>query len=673
MKCELKKENGMLAIYINGKAYAPVSFKSFRPAKKNISDFYTAGIRLFNILSSGIISAVGVPYSLYGESWVDEYTYDFDPIDRQIALFMEHAPEAYFALMLQLDTRPWWLKKYSGYPDSFRKLAQMEADPRWRAAAAAYMQAVLQHVEKNYGDRFYGYFLLAGTTTEWFSDNSFEDASPISEAAYKTWRNNLSAYIPSKECRETDEKIVFLDCQREENLIQYRKFESWQRSDTILYFAKKAQEVLKHQKLLGLYFGYIFELDGSRLWNTGHLDYERVFLSEDIDMFSSPVSYAYRAQDCGSHQMLTSQTLTANNKLYFIEHDQTTCLVPDTIEGQYFVHPNKAKTIEEDINLLRRDFLLAAANGCAMWWFDMFQGWFYNKKLMTEITGMVKASKLLFSAGYRSVSEIAVIVDPESMYFINKNSRMNTILLGDQRGELSLIGAPYDIFSSCDIKNIDTTQYKFFIFLDQFKVNPAADAFIAKLKDAGKAMLFVYAYNILDTKYDIAQMSKALGFNIIENPYQEDTIYLCNGSSWTTCAPKPCLAIAEDITVLGWYQNSKKAAFGYKKEKNALLAFSGLGTVSHAALTLLLKEAGVHQYTTSDEAVIYANHAMLGIYHLQERDMVLRLPYDSIFVDLFNGRREYVSKNCCLTIPYSQQRAKLFLKKEYAGQEYSTE
>lgn len=250
---------------------------------------------------------------------------------------------------------------------------------------------------------------------------------------------------------------------------------------------------------------------------------------------------------------------------------------------------------------------------------------------------------------------------------------MNTILLGDQRGELSLIGAPYDIFSSCDIKNIDTTQYKFFIFLDQFKVNPAADAFIAKLKDAGKAMLFVYAYNILDTKYDIAQMSKALGFNIIENPYQEDTIYLCNGSSWTTCAPKPCLAIAEDITVLGWYQNSKKAAFGYKKEKNALLAFSGLGTVSHAALTLLLKEAGVHQYTTSDEAVIYANHAMLGIYHLQERDMVLRLPYDSIFVDLFNGRREYASKNCCLTIPYSQQRAKLFLKKEYAGQEYSTE
>ncbi len=665
MKCELKKNNGMLSIYIDGEAYAPVSFKSFRPTKKNITDFYSAGIRLFNILSSGIISAVGVPYSLYGESWIDEYTYDFTPIDRQIALFTENAPEAYFALMLQLDTRPWWLKKYTGYPDSFRKMAQMEADPRWRAAASAYMQAVLRHVEEKYGDRFYGYFLLAGTTTEWLSDNSFEDASPISEAAYKVWRKDPSALIPAKECRETDEKIVFLDCCKDENLIQYRKFGSWQRADTILYFAKKAQEILQHKKLLGLYFGYIFELDGSRLWNTGHLDYERVFLSEDIDMFSSPVSYAYRAQDCGSHQMLTSQTLAANNKLYFIEHDQTTCIVPDIIEGQYFVHPNKVKTIEEDINLLRRDFLLAAASGCAMWWFDMFEGWFYNETLMNEITEMIRASKLLLSAGYRSVSEIAIIADPESMYFVNKNSGMNTILFGKQRGELSLIGAPYDIFSSCDVANMDTAQYKLFIFLDQFKANPAVDAFIAALKAAGKSLLFIYAYNILDAEYNTAQMSRALGFNVTKNPCHEDTICLCSGSSWKVCAPRPCFAVTEDITVLGRYQNSKKAAFGYKKEKNGLIAFSGLGTVSYTALTLLLKEAGVHQYTASGDAVIYANHAMLGIYHILESDTNLLLPHDDVFVDLFNGGQEYSSKGCRLVVPYARQRAKLLIKKEY--------
>ena len=50
-----------------------------------------------NILTSGVTSAVGVPYSLFGESWVGLETYDFSPIDRQIELFMK----AYTVLSLE--------------------------------------------------------------------------------------------------------------------------------------------------------------------------------------------------------------------------------------------------------------------------------------------------------------------------------------------------------------------------------------------------------------------------------------------------------------------------------------------------------------------------------------------------------------------------------------------
>lgn len=661
MKCELKKENGSLGICINGTVYPPLSFKSFRPTERNITDFYNAGIRLFNILSSGIISAIGVPYSLYGESWIGENQYDFSVIDRQIELFIRHAPDAYFALMLQLDTRPWYLAARPNYPNSFFNLAQMEADPCWRQAAAAYLQAAIRHVEEKYGDRIYGYILLAGTTTEWFSDNSCEEPSPFIETAYKAWRNSPDAIVPDKAAREAEESPVFLDSKKDENTIKYRKFENWQRADTILYFAQKAQEILQHQKLLGLYFGYIFELNDSRLWNTAHLDYERVFLSNDIDMFSSPVSYTSRAQNSGSFQMLTSQTLTINNKLYFIEHDQTTCLVPDIIEGQYFVHPNKAKTIEEDINLLRRDFLLAVSNGCAMWWFDMLEGWFYHKDMMAEITRMIQISYRLFTLGYRSASEIAVIADPESMYYINKNSEMNTILLGNQRQALARLGAPYDIFSSCDVQKIDVTQYKLFIFLDQFKANPMVDGFVANLKQAKKTLLFVYAYNFIDKTGHVENISRALGFYVEKNPCPEDTVLSSNGILWSAAAPKPCFAIQEDITILGRYQNSQKPAFGYKEENGAIVAFAGLGSISHTALAPLLKIAGVHQYATN--AVIYANHAMLGIYHLEEADTVLSLPKDEVYIDLFNENREYTSKNRQIRLPYTHGRAKLLITK----------
>ena len=112
MNCNTKivRENGVLKIQINGKNYNPLSFKSFRPNPQNVSEFYNAGIRLFSVLSSGITSALGVPYSLYGESWTGDNQYDFSAIDRQMDMFIENAPDAYFAPMLQIDPRDWYLK-----------------------------------------------------------------------------------------------------------------------------------------------------------------------------------------------------------------------------------------------------------------------------------------------------------------------------------------------------------------------------------------------------------------------------------------------------------------------------------------------------------------------------------------------------------------------------------
>ena len=72
MDVKLQKHNGAVKINIDGNLYEPLSFKSFRPSARNISDFYKAGVRIFDILTSGIICLLGVPYSLYGESWVGD-------------------------------------------------------------------------------------------------------------------------------------------------------------------------------------------------------------------------------------------------------------------------------------------------------------------------------------------------------------------------------------------------------------------------------------------------------------------------------------------------------------------------------------------------------------------------------------------------------------------------
>ena len=138
VKTRIVRHNGQLMIDIGGTLHSALSFKSFRPNPVNITEMYTAGVRLFDVLSSGILCGLGVPYSRFGESWVGEYEYDFAPIDRQMEMFLEHAPEGYFAPMFQIDTRPWYLAQHPEAPNSFTHLSQIAGDAGFRKAAAAW-------------------------------------------------------------------------------------------------------------------------------------------------------------------------------------------------------------------------------------------------------------------------------------------------------------------------------------------------------------------------------------------------------------------------------------------------------------------------------------------------------------------------------------------------------
>ena len=668
MICKVVDHNGRKVIDIDGKIFPPLSFKTFRACERNISDFYRAGIKLFCIVECAIDNSLGRPYSLFGESWLDDETYDFSVTDRQIELFIENAPDGYFALMLSVDTRKWWLEKRQGYPDSFRELAKMEADEEWRRLAAKYMQALLRHVEEKYGDRFFGYFIFCGTTTEWFSEDSREEPTDIVREAYKNWCGDSSAEIPDREACEAAEDVIFLDKESDKEVIKYRKFQAWQRTDTILYFANKAQEILEHKKLVGVYFGYIFELHSPRLWNTGYLDYERIFKSHDIDMIANPISYEFRGQNDGSHGMVTDTTLAVHNKICFYEHDQTTSVVPDMIEGVRFVHPNKCATVEEDINLLRRDFLLAMSRGCATWWFDMFGGWFYDKRFMDEIKRMIEITERFANMEYRSESEIAVVVDPESMYYVNKNSKLNEILIRRQKEGLSEIGAPYDLVSACDLGSLDFEKYKLVIFLDQFVKTEESDRAISQLRKEKKTLLFLYAHNIVDKdgNFGIASMNESLGMKLYKNPCAEDVLILESEKTSKVRRACDCFAIEEDnrVTVLGRYGNSKNAAFGYICDNGVITAFSGLGSLNGDALRPLLRLAGVHSYTDNSNAAVYVSSDMIGVYHRKEQDVFIKLKENGgVWIDLFEGG-EYTAVGDTLKVPYKNVRTKILVRKD---------
>ena len=115
-----------------------------------------------------------------------------------------------------------------------------------------------------------------------------------------------------------------------------------------------------------------------------------------------------------------------------------------------------------------RDFVLCTANRTALWWFDMFDGWFRSKDMMNAISHMIGINKKLCDLKTESVAEIAVFAEGEAMYRARKSSKLATVCLSDIRRTLAECGAPYDIYSISDLELEKINDYKLYIFVNQY-------------------------------------------------------------------------------------------------------------------------------------------------------------------------------------------------------------
>lgn len=674
MSCNTKvvNHNSTLKIEINGKMFNPLSFKSFRPNPQNVSEFYNAGVRLFSVLSSGVTSALGLPYSLYGESWTGDGKYDFSAIDSQMDMFIQNAPDAYFAPMLQLDTRSWYLKERSEIPNSFTNLSQIACDEAWKKAASDYMKAAIRHIEEKYGDKVYGYFLLCGTTTEWFSDHDFEVPNEIKNNGYKIWRKDGTANLPSPEALEK-KGGVFLGADENEVYLA-RKFHNELIADLILYFAHGAQEILHKNKLLGVYYGYLFELGGERLYNAGSLGYEKVFLSPDIDMISSPSSYYYRGLRDPSAFMVTQKTLYAHNKVYFLEFDHITHVAPEAVNdepGENSANTkmvkipgsgNRCRTETESLNLMYRDFLLCMANGAAMWWFDMFDGWFRTNGMMNAVSKMIDIAQTLSQIPCKSAAQIAVFAEGESMYRARKSSNLATVCLSDIRRTLAECGAPYDLYSISDIALDCADNYQMYIFVNQYEISDKTRKYIdEKCRAAGKTVLWLYVPDYVSGgRTDVNRISEITGIKVSEcNKPHGKLIY--NETEYDYPLNAPYFSVNDDAALpLARFADGTAAA----AEKN----IGGFRSIYCSACNLpsellrdIIGRCGIFLYSRNSWVYTYVNSVMTGAYNAAGAYAQIYLPEDGIYSELISGR-DFICKNGIIELKKQNINAFLFVK-----------
>lgn len=583
------------------------AYRSFWPEFGAMKQFKEAGVNTVCIFAANTQNSLGQPYSKYPPVWRWFDKYDFASLDRQHDDVIAVNPDTEFICMIDLNS-PIWLQHQlalRGQPDSdsFTMLSCACANPEWRKHTADYLEAVVRHMETRYGDRVKAYLLACGQTDEWM-DYSRGLAGRGKAHAWKAWRKARGCPEVPVPALERLDRASFEDLIRdpatERDVVDYAQFTGDTIADTALEFARKTRAMIPRHRQIGMFFGYIFQLTRSRLVWAGHLEYERLFSSPDIDFFISPGTYADRAMGGGSGFMIPHATRLLNGKgfLHEIDHRTHTYNVHlDEFVSIGWMTPWKDQA-ETDAGL-KREFALAITAQSSLWCFDMWGGVFRTPETMR----LVKQGKALWdrfaALPLRTRAEVALVADPESARWINDQNPAVVQIYQETRNKLNRLGAPFETFSFNDLPRADLARYRLFVFPGLFEITPEKMNVLRKhVFNNGRTAMFLYAPGLSDgSTLDPARI-KALTGTAFGTP----GVTKMQRDGWTS-------------VYAGAYAD-----------------------LTPERLRTAALDAGVNIYC-EDAVPVYANERLVTIHTAQGGEKVITLPVDCREVrELFTGK-----------------------------------
>ena len=520
---------GLTAVLFAGGALArdaarplAFSYRSFWPEFEAMRQFKDAGVDTVCIFAANTDNSLGQPYSKYPPVWRWFGKYDFASLDRQYDDVLAVNSNAAFICMIDLNT-PIWLQRQlslqgqSAECESFTMLSCACANPAWRKATGEYLEAVVKHMESRYGDRVKAYLLACGQTDEWM-DYSRGVAGRAKTQAWRAWlKGHGKAEQPVPALARIDRAAhenLIRDPATEQDVIDYAQFTGDTVADAVLGFAAQTRALIPRLRQIGMFFGYILELTHARLVWAGHLEYERLYASPDIDFFISPGTYGDRPMGGGSGFMVPNGTRVLNGKGFLHEIDHRTptynCALDEFVSIGWMV-PWKSQA-ETDAGL-KREFALAIVNQASLWCFDMWGGVFKTPETMR----VVAQSKRLWDAyaglPLKPAAEVALVVDPQSARLVNDQNPLVAQIYQGTRNKLNRLGAPFEVFSFNDLPRVDLSAYKLLVFPGLFEVTPEKAEVLQKAVFCGnRTVVFVYAPGLSDgSSLDTARVKALTG------------------------------------------------------------------------------------------------------------------------------------------------------------------
>ncbi len=519
-------------------AGAFLAYRSFYTPLNTIERFAGAGYETVCVFPAHTLNSLGQPYSQYDPTWLFFDRVDCAPFDRMVEDVTRAMPGARLLLMIDLNS-PVWLEHKNAYTccDSFNNLGKAVHNPQWKEPTENYLTVFLRHAMEKYRGRIAACILACGATDEWY-DYSLGTESGERRAAWRAWQAAHGRPdpidIPAQSVREHMSFENFLrDPEKDALALDYWRFCNESIADTILEFASIARGIVGRDVEIGCFYGYILEKSEKTLVSCGHLAYEKVLDSPDIDFLISPGTYVDREMGGGSGFLIPNGTARVRGKRLLHECDQRTntynsYLTPYINLRLSTAWPDEASTIAG----IKREASLGLIKRTHLWWFDMWGDYYQGERVMDTLA-RVRALWTEFSPTEpRDVCEVAMVVDPDSTYFINQDHPMTPHMNLGTRNQLNRLGAPFEVYSLEDIPRIpDFGRYRLVVFTSLFHLTEEKKALLDRyvLRD-GRTVLWLYAPGICaEGRLDPANCERLSGI-----PYGAPGLTVKAMDGWTS-------------------------------------------------------------------------------------------------------------------------------------------
>jgi len=687
---EVKQHNGRPTLFVNNSPQSGLTYMTYNEKPENFAKFEELGVR---VMSFTLTSDCSLSESWSAPVAVAPGKYDYSDLDARIEGVLKAAPNAWLLPRVYTVAPEWWCAQNE---DEVTRYGAPREHPRpgidvyhgrfnpsmasraWRNFASDNMTRLIEHIQqKPWADHFLGFHFASGTSEEWVDwgthDGYFPDYSPpmirafrdflrqrygADEALQEAWQRSdvtlATATIPTLEERVREPGgSQIRDPGESQNVVDYLLCHSYELVDTMLAIARAIKEGFSEPRITLAFSGSYF---CTQCWqqyllhNSGCLALERLLKSPYIDALTSPSNYMHRGAGTGHGSFIAPEaSIALHGKLWFDENDIRTHPLGKT---RGFGSTN---TVDDTICIQRRQFSAVMQQGCAMWWFDMGGNW-YDEPMHQEICQSVSIAQRALDLDRSSVSEIALVVDPESIAYMNGSTQIATLLIGRPRLSFGHCGAPCDMVLLNDLA--EAKDYKLYVFLNVFHMNDEQRQMVDRVvRCDGKTAWWFHAAGYVGDTLDAGNISRTTGITIEPYPGHNwsdteirpcehpiltglDRTHVYGDSGWWMCP----FFFAEDpeATTLGVWAGNEHLPTMVAKELDGWQSVWSMAPNPPAWLIRrVARWAGVHIYNELDEA-LYANASLLMVSTNHDGGpRTLKLPRRQSVHELFDRRRSW--------------------------------